>query len=47
MVFAIVHTIVQRLSDSNFNILFDQLFNKMNSMDFFKNNSKNDVLEES
>ena len=46
-IFAIIHTIVKRLSDSNFNILFDQMFNKMNSMDFLKNTSKSDFLEES
>ena len=39
-IFAIIHTVIQRLSDSNFNALFHQLFNKMKSMDIFKNISK-------
>ena len=33
MIFAIIHTIIQRLSDNNFNVLFTQLFNKMKSME--------------
>ena len=40
MIFAIIHTIIQRLSDNNFNVLFTQLFNKMKSMEFLKNISK-------
>ena len=40
MIFGIIHTIIQRLSDSNFNTLFTQLFNKMKSMEFLKNISK-------
>jgi hypothetical protein len=40
MIFGIIHTIIQRLSDNNFNALFTQLFNKMKSMEFLKNISK-------
>lgn len=38
---AIIHTIIQRLSDTNVNSLFSQLFTKMNSFENLKNISKN------
>ena len=41
MMLAIIHTIIQRLSDTNVNSLFGQLFNKMNSFENFQNISKN------
>ena len=32
MILAIVHTIIQRLSDSNVNVLFNKLFNEMQNI---------------
>ena len=41
MIFTIIHTILQRLSDGNFNALVSQMVNKMNSIGIFKNITKN------
>ena len=41
MMLGIIHTIIQRLSDTNVNSLFAQLFSKMNSFENFQNISKN------
>ena len=32
MIFTIIHTILQRLSDANFNAVFHQMLNKMKSI---------------
>ena len=42
MIFTIIHTILQRLSDGNFNTLANQIINKMNSIGMLKNITKVD-----
>ena len=42
MIFTIIHTILQRLSDGNFNTLAHQIINKMNSIGMLKNITKVD-----
>ena len=44
MIFNIVYTILQRLSDGNFNAVFHQMMNKMSSIGNFRNITKIDFF---
>ena len=45
MIFTIIHSILQRLSDGNFNTVFHQMMNKMSSIGNFKNITRIDFVQ--
>ena len=45
MIFTIIHTILQCLSDGNFNAVFHQMMNKMSSIGNFKKITKIDFVQ--